>query len=213
MLGWLIRNPYRSAVLIGIAIALLFGWASFPREQTIERTISGWLPENLVGAGPARTQLLDVLEAFNSGDQNVATRVSEEEFRELEPAQAYAAPAVKDGQREFHIQYVGSKDGETYVAEKKVSPGSSLDIDRIAYKALEAETDQASNVLRLTFERDVTGLITLLLIDLIVGGFYGAVIGMILGVLGLEQLDKKHAPRPIPGPKHALPGGDSAFRV
>jgi hypothetical protein len=51
----------------------------------------------------------------------------------------------------------------------------------------------------LTFERDVSGLLTLLLLDVIVGAVYGTVIGLILGVLGLEGIDR-HQRSPLPKP-------------
>jgi hypothetical protein len=41
--------------------------------------------------------------------------------------------------------------------------------------------------------------------DIIVGAFYGIVVGMILSVLGMEGLDKTHKAKPIPAPTPMIP--------
>jgi len=208
MLGWMIRHPYTAAILIGIIVTGLFGWASFPREETIQRTVRDWVPDNFVAAGSARTELLDVLNAYNTGATEGVSKVSEKDFRDLDLAETYAVPAAREDEPEFRIQYVGRAgggSGQVYVAERKIPAASSFSPDRWLYRAVEAEADEFGNVLRLTYERDLSGLAGLFVMDAIVGAFYAVVVGMILSVLGMEGLDKNQKPRPLPAPSPMLP--------
>jgi hypothetical protein len=143
--------------------------------------------------------------AYQQGNRANAVELSEAAFRDLTPVSAALALAeIDDSQREATIRYAAktaSDPDRLYVAEQHVNAGGWWDPTRWAYKAAQAEIDLAQNVLTLTFERDVSGLVALLLFDLIVSTVYGAVIGLILAVLGLEGVDGKHRPiLPSPTP-------------
>ncbi len=210
MLGWMVRNPYRAAIAAGILVALLFGWVSFPTEKTLVRTVDDWLPSYAKSLDSVAPEALAVLDAVARGEfRDKTVKVSPQEFSELPLPVAYVYPQLSGDGREFRIQYTGlSAAGDSvYLAERKVAAASGLDPARWFYKAVEAEADRAGNVLNLTYERDVTGLLALLLLDLVVGGIYGAMVGMILAVLGTERLDKAHAPKSIPGPSPLTPLG------
>lgn len=200
VLGWTVRHPYRGAVLVGIVVAVVFGWVSFPREKTIEKTIAGWLPENIAPAGRPRTRLLDDLASYREGGGEKLVKVSEQEFRDLDLAETYAYPAPADNDRDFRIQYIGRPPAseKLYVAERTVSSAPWWSPDRWVYRALEAEAESFGDVLRLTYERDLTGLIALLVMDVVVGGLYAAIAGMIFAVLGGEGLDRRQLPKPAP---------------
>jgi hypothetical protein len=201
MFAWMLRNPHRAAILAGILVALLFGWASFPRHKTIEKTLADWAPQNLVPAGPARNELAGALAAVRGGNQAAASVVSPDEFKTLQLPATYVETAPGPGRDDFVITYVGrDASGRTYVADRKVAAAAALDPRRWLYRAAEAEVDQFNNILRLTFERDLSGLVALLVMDLIVGAFYGVVVGLILSVLGLESIDKAYKPKSIPAP-------------
>lgn len=201
MLAWMLRNPHRAAILAGILVALLFGWASFPREKTIEKTLTDWAPQNLVPAGPLRNELAGALAAVRGGNQAAASVVSPDEFKKLQLQATYVETAPGAGRDDFVITYVGrDAAGRTYVADRKVPAAAGIDPRRWLYRAAESEIDQFSNILRLTFERDLSGLIGLLLMNLIVGAFYGVVVGLILSVLGMESIDKTYRPKSIPAP-------------
>jgi hypothetical protein len=65
------------------------------------------------------------------------------------------------------------------------------------------------DVLELTFERDVPGLVGLMVFDGLVGALYGFVIGLIVAVVrgaGLSQAPSRREP----GHGHALSRGRSA---
>lgn len=70
---------------------------------------------------------------------------------------------------------------------------------RYAYRAIEAEADAAARILTMTYERDLTGLVWLLLLDIGLGILYGIVIGLIVSVLRTTGLQSRHqgsSPRP-----------------
>jgi hypothetical protein len=206
MFGWLIRNPNRAAILVGILVAVVFGWVSFPREKTIEKTVADFLPENIASSPAVQQELAAVIAAVRSGEEALVAKVSLDDFKALGLAQTYVETAIGSGRDGFVITYAGrDAEGRVYVAERKVPAAGSIDPSRWLYKAVEAEIDQFGNVLRLTFERDLSALFGLLLMDLIVGAFYGIVVGMILSVLGMEGLDKSHKPKPIPAPTPMIP--------
>lgn len=65
----------------------------------------------------------------------------------------------------------------------------------VLYGALNAETEEFGTVLKLTLERDWQGLIGLFFLDAAIGTIYGAVIGLVLGILnmkGLEPPENRH---------------------
>jgi hypothetical protein len=197
----------RGAILSGIVVAIVFGWVSFPSERTIEKTVEDWLPAN-AASGAVAEQLRAAAEAAATDTVADVARVSEREFRDLNLPLTVAYPAVPEDERSFSIRYAGRESaGATtlYLAEREVANGPWWSPDRWVYKAFKAQTDEFANVLRLTFERDLTGLFALFLMDVIVGGLYACVVGMILAVLGMEGLDKRHTPRYLPAPGAPIP--------
>jgi hypothetical protein len=206
MLGWMVRNPYRASILIGFMVAVIFGWVSFPREKTIEKTVTEWLPANIAPLGTVREELAASLASFRAGESDAVTSVSDSEFVGLGLPQTYVDTGGTQGRAEFVIGYAGKDaQGNVYVAERKIPAASSFSPDRWFYKAVDAEVEQFGNVLHLTYERDLSGLAALLLMDVIVGAVYAAIVGMILSVLGMEGLDKNHQPKPLPAPAPMLP--------
>ncbi|HET9476846.1 MAG TPA: hypothetical protein VFP63_05090 [Dehalococcoidia bacterium] len=199
MIGPLLKHPLRAAIIFGIFVAIVFGAISFPAEKRIEKTVDGWLPANASDDPVVIDDLIESLESARRENGDVVT-VSEERFRELDLPLAHAFTEATDGDSAFAIKYVGKESeqsGTVYVAERKVSAGPWWSPDRIMYRAFRAETTQLGNVLRLTFERDLEGLFGLLLLDLLVGGIYGTLAGLIVAALNSTGLN-------LPGERETL---------
>lgn len=201
LLRWMLRNPRAASILVGLVVATVLGWASFPREGTIERSVEDWLPQNLASGVAERAGLAGALAAYRAGEDVAAEVVSFDSFGELGLQQTHAELLVSEDERDFVIQYAGREAAGgpiLYVAERKIAASSWWSPDRWAYRALKAEADQLGAVLRLTFERDTSGLLVLLVMDAIIGAFYGGIVALILNVLGLEGLDRKQATKLLP---------------
>ena len=203
MIGSFLRHPARTAVISGLIVALVFGALSFPSEDRIEKTVENWLPANTSDDQAVIDDLIDSLEAARQDDAGLV-KVSEDRFRELDLPLAHAFTESTDGDSAFVIKYIGKESQQTdvvYLAERKVSAGSWWSPDRIMYRTFKAESDQLGNVLRLTFERDFEGLLGLLLLDLVVGGVYGSLAGLIAAVLnstGLNLPGERETRRRLP---------------
>lgn len=178
----LIRHPIRAAIVVGLLVVVLFGIASFPFENSIDRTVEGWLPEGAANDQAAVDDLIQSLEtARESGD--VPVTVSEDEFRGLDLEAAHATVDANDD-GDFTVSYAGRDASDTlYVAESEIAPAPWWDPDRLFYRAAEAQADRLNNVAVLTFERDVDGLLGLLAVDLLIGTVYGTLVGLILWAL------------------------------
>ncbi len=187
--GWLLRHPFRAAVVGGVIVAVVFGAASFPEEEQIQKTLDDWLPEDASDDQAVVAELISSLERAQQDDGAQITRVSEERFREINPSIAHAFTEVEDG--DFLIRYLGQEpdDDTLYLADRKVQAAPWWHPDRFLYKAVDAETSEARNVLELTFERDWQGLLGLLFLDLAVGSVYGVLTGLIVGVLHMTGLE------------------------
>lgn len=207
----LIRHPIRTAILVGIAFTVIFGVVSFPSEGAIDKTIEDWLPQNNTNDQQTIDDLIQSLENERAtGGQNLVT-LSEDEFRDRRLALALAS--LDDTGDHFVIRYLGkeTEDSQTiYLAERKVAPAPWWSPDRLIYQAAEGKVDRLGSVLTLTFERDLTGLLGLLLIDLTVGAIYGGIVGLILWTLGLRHLEPPAGPgrgAEVPvGPSGPIPG-------
>lgn len=203
MIGSLLGHPVRAAIIFGLFVAIAFGAISFPVEKRIEKTVDGWLPAHASDDPAVIDDLIESLEAARQKDRDLVT-VSEERFRELDLPLAHAFTEATAGDSAFAIKYVGKESEQSdivYLAERKVSAGPWWSPDRIMYRAFRAETGQLGNVLRLTFERDLEGLLGLLLLDLLVGGVYGTLAGLIVAVMnstGLRLPGDRETPRRLP---------------
>jgi hypothetical protein len=169
--------------------------------------VADWRPPGFVTEGPVKDRLLAALQG--AGD---VVEVPEHEFRELALSASYALPLPTSDGRGFVIRYAGLAGDaaqRVYVAERELYAGPRWSPERLLYAAVDAQVDQVSNVLQLTFERDWQALIGLLLLDFAIGGIYACVVGLILAVLGLEGLERRLKPKqlPPPPPLPSLPRG------
>jgi hypothetical protein len=182
--------------------------SSYPREETVERRVAGG-QQAAVPSPPARDALISALRAYEAGNAASVIALSPEEFEAKDLPVRLALAEHKEGDRSFRVRLLGSEGDavpQTYVTERVVHATESWSPERWAYRAIDAEVQQASNVLRLTFERDLTGLIGLLCLDVLVGAVYGVIFGLIAAVLGTESIDKQRRPGVIPPPlPHPLP--------
>jgi hypothetical protein len=200
MLAALVRHPVRSAALSGILITLIVTFVSFPRSETLERTVAGWAAPGFATSGPVRDELLS---SYERGGGEAIVELSEAELRDRSPALAAAVPILSEDGRKALVRYLGkdSTVSETiYAAERTINIGPWWSPNRFLYRAVDVQVDSVGRALRLTYERDLQGLIALLLIDTIVGFAYGAVIGLILAVLGLEGLEQRRLAPQLPRP-------------
>lgn len=208
----LIRHPIRTAIIVGIIFTILFGLVSFPSEDTVDRTVKGWLPANNTDDPAVINDLISTLESErDSGGRGLVT-LSEDEFRDRDLSVAHAS--IDDTGDEFVIRYLGKESESSrtiYMAERKVSPAPWWSPDRLLYQAAEGKINTLGDVLTLTFERDLSGLIGILALDLFVGTIYATIAGLILWTLGLRHLEPPAGPGrdtevpvpisgPIPGP-------------
>ena len=194
LLGWAIRHPLHSGVLFGVLVAIAFGIISLPNEDEIQKSVSDWLPPNAAQDDETISGLIAALDAARN-DQASLERVSEEEFRDLDLSRSYAFPQAEDDGA-FTIEYVGQTsgdDGAVYLAERRVDPAPWWHPDRLLYRAVSYEVDRFGTGLELTFERDWSGIGSLLLLDAIIGAVYGTMVGLVLGAFGNKGLE-------IPGP-------------
>ena len=206
MVSWFVRHPVYAGILVGLLVAVGFGAFSFPREAEIEKTITGWRPENSAEQQGVVDDLIADLERARQGEAELR-RVSEDEFRLLGLSRTHAYPEPRDSGG-FVIRYVGQEipnDDLIYLAEREVEAGPWWHPDRLLYRAARAEVDRFSDGLRLTYERDWEGLVGVLLLDAIVGWIYGTVIGLILAVMGSRELKVPGASAAKRPPQEATP--------
>jgi hypothetical protein len=206
MLSWFVRHPLYAGILVGLLVAVGFGAFSFPREQEIQKTITGWRPENAVEQQGVIDDLITDLERARQGEAELR-RISEEEFRSLGLSRTHAYPEARDSGG-FVIRYVGQEtatEHTIYLAEREVEAAPWWHPDRLLYRAARAEVDRFSDGLQLTYERDWEGLAGVLLLDAIVGWVYGTVIGLILAVFGSRELTVPGASKATRPPPEAPP--------
>ena len=213
MLSWFVRHPLYVGILVGVVVAVGFGAFSFPREQEIEKTITGWRPENAAEQQGVVDDLIADLERARQGEAELR-QISEEEFRGLGLSRTHAYPEAR-ANGGFVIRYVGEEsanDDLLYLAEREIEAGPWWHPDRLLYRAARAEVDRFSDGLQLTYERDWEGLAGVLLLDAIVGWIYGTVIGLILAVFGARELTVPGASKatrpPAESPPAALGRGE-----
>jgi hypothetical protein len=187
MFGFFIRRPLHAGVIVGLIVAIVFGLVSFPSEGSLDKTIDDWLPENGVTGEAEINELIAALEEARAGDGTVES-VSESRFQDLDLERTYAFPTARSDA--FEIEYVGQTEpgsDTVYVATREVYAAPWWHPDRLLYRAAGHHVDAFGSGLRLTYERDWDGLGALLLMDAIVGVVYGAMISLILAVLGGTQ--------------------------
>jgi hypothetical protein len=202
MLSWFVRHPLYAGILVGLLVAVGFGAFSFPREEEIEKTVTGWRPDNAAEQQGVVDDLIADLERARQGEAELQ-RVSEGEFRSLSLSRTHAYPEARENGG-FVIRYVGEQEANSdliYLAEREIEAGPWWHPDRLLYRAARAEVDRFSDGMRLTYERDWEGLAGVLVLDAIVGWVYGTIIGLIFAVLGSRELKvpgASHATRPPP---------------
>lgn len=195
MFGWLLRRPLHAGIIVGVLVAVAFGLFAFPNEDSVEKSIADWLPEDGVSSEAEINDLIAALEDARAGNRNLE-RVSVDEFRDLELEQTHAFATPRSDA--FAVDYVGrtSEDaGTVYVAEREVYAAPWWHPDRLLYKAADHHIDSFGNGLRLSYERDWDGLGALLIMDAILGILYGGLVGLILAVLGGNETSIAHGSR------------------
>ncbi|HWC31102.1 MAG TPA: hypothetical protein VG845_13565, partial [Dehalococcoidia bacterium] len=109
-------------------------------------------------------------------------------------------PIEQDSARRFLIRYAGVDElngDRVFVADRQVFAAPWWSPHRFIYKAGAAEVHALGEVIDLTFERDVVGLVGLIVFDGLIGAAYGCLIGLIVAVLrgsGLPPLPQGKAP-------------------
>jgi hypothetical protein len=184
LFGWLLRRPLHAGIIVGVIVAAAFGLFAFPNEDSVEKSIVEWLPEDGVSSEAEINSLIAALEDARAGNGTLE-RVSVDEFRdlELEESHAFATPRSDA----FAVEYVGRANedaGTVYVAEQEVYAAPWWHPDRLLYKAADHHIDSFGNGLRLSYERDWDGLGALLILDAILGIVYGGLVSVILAVAG-----------------------------
>jgi hypothetical protein len=95
---------------------------------------------------------------------------------------------------------VGALEDAEALAKRYGQAGPWWSPQRYLYRAVEAEVDTARDLLVLTFERDLSGLVWLLLLDLSLGALYGSIVSMIVAVLRGPAEGRQ-----IPGSERSIP--------
>jgi hypothetical protein len=195
-------TPLRSAIVCGLVIAIAFGYFTHPDDELIKRASDLNITNALGGQDGAA--LKQAYESALDGDGSVV-ELDEDAFKARAPRYQATFPAEEGDARRFLLRHVGQDAlgaDTVYVWEETVFAAPWWSPHRFAYKAVEAQTGAFGEVVSLTFERDVPGLVGLLLMDAIVGTLYGLVIGAIVAVVkgGMEvpgaalNLHPNHAP-------------------
>ena len=196
---FIFSSPLRAGIVCGLLVAIGFGFLSYP-DPELRKTISAWRLENAIVTGADEQRVLDLLKAAQQGDGEIV-RVSEDEFRALGLDYHIGFPVEEDSARRFLIRYAGVNDlssDEVYLAEREVFAAPWWSPHRFVYKAAAAEVNALGEVIDLTFERDVVGLVGLIVFDGFIGLIYGAIIGLIVAVVRNSGL----APLPQRGSTH-----------
>jgi hypothetical protein len=195
LLRFIFASPLRAAIICGLLIAVGFGYITYP-DPELRKSVTDWRLQDAFVTGQDAQRVLGVLNASDGGSGEVV-RLSEEEFRARGLRYTIGFPVEEDSARRFLIRYAGMEnlnDERVYLAEREIFAAPWWSPHRFVYKAAAAEVGAISEVLDLTFERDVLGLVGLLLFDGVLGLIYGFVIGLIVAVLrgaGLAQAPAK----------------------
>jgi hypothetical protein len=198
LLRFIFGSPLRAAIICGALIAVGFGLVSYP-DPELRWTVSDWRLEKAFVTGADEQRVLVALTAAQRGEGELE-RLSEAEFRALGLPYSIGFPAEEDSARRFLIRYAGMEDvdgGRVYMAERQVFAAPWWSPHRFIYKAAAAEVNAVGEVMELTFERDVTGLMGLFIFDGLVGAVYGFIIGLIVAVVrgaGLAQAPSRSLP-------------------
>jgi hypothetical protein len=194
LLRLIFASPLRAAIICGLLVAVGFGLVSYP-DPELRKTLTGWRLEDAFVSGAEQQRVLEALRAAEAGSAEMI-RLSETDFKQLGLPFVIGFPLEDDSARRFVIRHVGIRDGSgdpVYVADREVFAAPWWSPHRFIYKAAVAEVRAVGDVIELTFERDVLGLIGLLVFDGLIGALYGLVIGLIVAVVkgvGLPPLPR-----------------------
>ncbi|HEU0074361.1 MAG TPA: hypothetical protein VFS30_10130 [Dehalococcoidia bacterium] len=178
LLRFLFRDPKRAAIVCGILVAVLFGFVSYPHPE-LNKVVPNW---QIGDTALSEADQQALLAARNGASE--AVELTEEEFRAR--GFTYNASRLDTSGSRFLLQHTGADElvaGQVYVAEREIFAAPWWSPHRFIYEAAEAEIDAFGEVVDLTFERNVLGLVGLIVIDGLVGLAYGVVVGAIVSVL------------------------------
>jgi hypothetical protein len=181
LLEALFSSPLRAAIIVGLAVAIGVGYFSLPEPKLI-KSAAEVTPARLL-SGEEGARLHTAFRSARDGNGQLV-ELSEDEFKAQALPFIATFPAEQSGNR-FFLRHVGQAElgsSTVYVWEETLFAAPWWSPHRFVYKALEAETGAFGEVVRLTFERDVGGLIALLIFDAIIGFVYGALVGLIVAV-------------------------------
>jgi hypothetical protein len=181
ILDLLFASPLRAAVVVGLAVTIAFGLFSLPEPELVKSASE--LTSARILSGEEGEQLSQAFRAAADGEGELID-LTEEEFNAGAFPFAATFPAEQSGNRFFlrHVAQVTLGSDTVYVWQEDIFAAPWWSPHRFVYNALEAETGAFGEVVRLTFERDVLGLIGLLVFDALIGFVYGAVVGLIVAV-------------------------------
>jgi len=185
MIDLLFSSPLRAAVVVGLAVTIAFGLFSLPEPELVKSASE--LTSARILSGEEGEQLSRAFRAAADGEGELID-LTEEEFKAGDFPFAATFPAEQSGNRFFlrHVAQATLGSDTVYVWQEDIFAAPWWSPHRFAYNALEAETGAFGEVVRLTFERDVLGLIALLVFDALIGFVYGAVVGLIVAVRKLN---------------------------
>ncbi len=172
----LFASPMRAAIVVGLAVAIGFGLFSLPQPEIVKSASD--VSATGILSGEEGEQLSQAYQAAIDGNGELV-EVSEDDFKAGDYAYTATFPAEQSGNR-FFLRHVGQTalgDPTVYVWEEELFAAPWWSPHRFVYQAVKAETGAFGEVVQLTFERDIPGLIGLLLLDAVVGALYGAVVG------------------------------------
>jgi len=178
LLRFFFRDPKRAAIVCGLLVAVLFGFVSYPRPE-LSKVVTNWQTDN---AALSEADQQALLAARNDASEPV--ELTEDEFRAR--GFTYSASRLDTSGSRFVLQHTGADEltgGQVYVAEREIFAAPWWSPHRFIYQAAEAEIDAFDEVVDLTFERNILGLVGLIVIDGLVGLVYGLVVGAIVAVL------------------------------
>jgi hypothetical protein len=185
MFDLLFSSPLRAAVVVGLAVTIAFGLFSLPEPELVKSASE--LTSARILSGEEGEQLSQAFRAAADGEGELID-LTEEEFKAGDFPFAATFPAEQSGNRFFlrHVAQATLGSDTVYVWQEDIFAAPWWSPHRFVYNALEAETGAFGEVVRLTFERDVLGLIALLVFDALIGFVYGAVVGLIVAVRKLN---------------------------
>ena len=192
VLDLLFSSPLRAAIAVGLAVTIAFGLFSLPQPELVKSASE--LTSARILSGEEGEQLSRAFRAAVDGDGQLI-ELSEDDFKAGDFPFAATFPAEQSGNRFFlrHVAQATLGSDTVYVWEEDLFAAPWWSPHRFVYKAAEAEIGAFGEVVRLTFERDVAGLVGLLLFDAVIGFVYGAVVGLIVAVRKVN-LSPPHMP-------------------